>query len=315
MSDGAQLLIPFAACAEAAATEALRRLSLPSMERLLARLVPAERDGAGAQTLSMPHELALARLAGLPAVDGRIPLAAWDAQRRGIDTGGQACAWITPCHWQVGAQQVFMHAPVQLQLAQPQARQLFDAMQPYFDQDGIELVFASADRWFARGELFDGLPLASLDRVSGRVLDGWMPAGAEGRKLRRLQQEMQMLLYTHRVTDERAEQGLLPVNSFWASGAGALPQPPAWPADLVLDDSLREPALLQDWEAWSAAWRRIDEGPAARLLQQLQEGRRVAVTLCGERHARTWRSDGAGWMQRLSARWSRKPVAESSAEL
>jgi hypothetical protein len=295
----------------------LRDTPLPALERLLARLVPAERDGAGAQTLSMPHELALARLCGLPAEDGRIPLAAWDLRRRGETPDNRPCAWITPCHWQVGAEHIFMRPPAQLELAAGHARQLFDAMQPYFAQDGIELRFDAPDRWLARGEFFAGLPLASLDRAAGSVLDAWMPASAQGRALRRLQQEMQMLLYTHPANDERERQGLAPVNSFWASGTGVLPDDAsaALPPGLQVDDSLREAAMRGDWPAWSAAWRHLDEGPVAQLLQALHEGRRVAVTLCGERHARTWRSDGAGWPRRIAALWSRKPVAESAAEL
>ena len=317
MSDDAQLLILFAAVADPAGAAALRTLRLPNLERLLARLAPAERDGSGAQSLSMPHEQVIARLCGLPGDDGRIPLAAWDLRRRGNDPGADGCAWITPCHWQVGAEHVQMQAPAQLQLAERHAAALFEAMRPYFEQDGLSLWMESPSRWTARGELFERLALASLDRVCGRVIDAWQPRGPEGRPLRRLQQEMQMLLYTHAVNDERARQGLAPVNSFWASGAGALPAGggPGMPAGLVVDDSLREPALLQDWPAWAAAWQRIDSGPAARLLRQLQKGRRVAVTLCGERHAITWRSERAGWGRHVTSLWSRRPVAESAAEL
>jgi hypothetical protein len=85
---------------------------------------------------------------------------------------------------------------------------------------------------------------ASLDRVVGRVIDGWMPRAGEAKALRRLQQEMQMLLYTHPVNEERARGGLLPVNSFWASGTGALPQPYVLAAGRCLDDpSVSVPAF------------------------------------------------------------------------
>jgi hypothetical protein len=39
-----------------------------------------------------------------------------------------------------------------------------------------------------------------------------------------LQNEMQMLLYTHALNDERAARRQLPVNSFWLSGTA--PSPP-----------------------------------------------------------------------------------------
>ena len=41
--------------------------------------------------------------------------------------------------------------------------------------------------------------------------------------LTRLQNEMQMLLYTHPFNDVRDSQRKLPVNSFWISGTGDLP--------------------------------------------------------------------------------------------
>jgi hypothetical protein len=134
-----------------------------------------------------------------------------------------------------------------------------------------------------------------------------MPAGDAGRPLRRLQQEMQMLLYTHPVNEARVQDGRLPVNSFWASGAGALPAGarPAMPAGLRVEDALHDPALLQDWPAWTAAWQQIDAREGEQLLQELDTGRPVALTLCGERRARTWRSGKAGWRQRLARAWSR----------
>ena len=98
---------------------------------------------------------------------------------------------------------------------------LLAAMEPYFAEDGITLTYQAPLRWLARGELFRTLPTASLDRVIGQTIDRWMPAGDAGRSLRRLQQEMQMLLYTLPLNDARQRGGLLPVNSFWASGSGA----------------------------------------------------------------------------------------------
>ncbi len=62
----------------------------------------------------------------------------------------------------------------------------------------------------------------------GRNVDPWLPkqdkndANSTARKMKLLQNEMQMLLYTHALNDERAARRQLPVNSFWLSGTGAL---------------------------------------------------------------------------------------------
>ena len=223
MSDSAHLLIPFASSRDEGCAAALAMLALPHLEKLLARLAPAAIDSGDEATLSMPHERVLARACGLPADDGRIPWAAWQVAQAGREAGATAWAHITPCHWQVGQDHVAMGHPHDLQLEARESQALLAAMQPFFEGDGIALEYDSPTLWLARGEVFRDLATASLDRVVGRAVDNWIPRAPEARALRRLQQEMQMLLYTHDVNEERGRAGLAPVNSFWVSGTGALP--------------------------------------------------------------------------------------------
>lgn len=295
MSDGVHLLVPFAACASPQCAAALPGLQLPHLRRLLARLGPPQTDAGPADSLSPPHERALARAIGLPVVDGLLPFAALECG------AAQACAWITPCHWRVGRDDIAMAHARELELDEPASRALLAAMQPYFAEDGIALEYQSPLRWLARGELFRTLPTASLDRVTGRQIERWMPAGDAGRPVRRLQQEMQMLLYTLPLNEERQARGLLPVNSFWVSGSGALPV--GWrpaPAPQVVQ-SLREPALVDDGAGWAAAWQRLDANEIATLLEDLQRGRDVRLTLCGEANSRTWGSGNASPWRRVAS--------------
>jgi hypothetical protein len=161
------------------------------------------------------------------------------------------------------------------------------------------LHYDSPTRWFAQSSLFDGLATASLDRVVGRNVNAWMPEGAQAAPLRRLQNEMQMLLYTHPVNDRRQAAGLLAVNSFWVSGAGALPlDVPARSSMLVVDD-LRTPALHEDWDSWSAAWQQLDATLLKDLSDKAWRGERFELTLCGERAAQRWYSFSPTLVQRL----------------
>jgi len=314
MSDSVHLLIPFASSPAEGAVQALRSLALPQLEKLLARLSPGEPDRGTELTLSMPSERVLARHFGLPTDDGRIPWAAWQVRESGGDAGEHAWARITPCHWRVGTGHVAMDHPQGLQLDARHSQALLAAMQPYFEADGITLRYDAPTLWLARGEVFRGLATASLDRVVGRTIDDWMPRTPLAGPLRRLQQEMQMLLYTHEVNEERLRDGLQPVNSFWISGTGALPPAPAAPAamppaDLRIVHSLRDAALLGDWQAWADAWRKVGADDCPRLLHALGERRAVSLTLCGERSAQTWTSDGGGLMRRLAASFSRPRAA------
>lgn len=313
MSDSTHLLIPFAACSADGSREALRTLALPHLEKLLARLTATRADTGTEDDLSPPHERALAHAYGLSAPDGSLPWAALharDSGRQASDPADQAWAWITPCHWRMGRDHILMLHPLALDLDAQDAQTLLDAMRPYFAQDGISLEYDAPTQWLARGEPFRHLATASLDRVIGRDVNAWMARGDAARTLRRLQSEMQMLLYTHPVNEARERGGLLSVNSFWASGTGILPPRSGTPpAGLRVPHYLRDAALRGDWAAWADAWRLLDGGECARLLGELDAGRQVALTLCGERSAQTFESRPRSLFRQLYSRLARTPLS------
>lgn len=317
MSDGTHLLISFASTTSPGCAQALSALALPHLQRLLARLSAAAPDPGSEQSLTPPHERALARANGLYEGDGRVPWAAWQLRQEGADVNHTARAWITPCHWVVGRDHIAMAPPAQLQLEPEESRALLEAVTPYFVEDGLSLQYRSPTLWIAEGERLRSLACASLDRVAGRRVDPWLPRDAGARDLRRLQQEMQMLLYTHPVNAAREQRGHATVNSFWLSGAGALPDgyrpPPAGdgnpPPGVRCDHRLREAALGEDWPAWAQGWRELDAKALPGLLDALDRGRPVSLTLCGERHARTWSARDAGVFSRLVGAVRRPLVA------
>lgn len=274
------LLIPFAACADPASRAVLLVLQLPYLEKLLRRMEaqPPQRQPAGHPHL--PHEQILARTIGLPD-KAAIPWAAQQAAALGHDSRAGAWAFITPCHWQIGQAQVTMLDPKGLDLQEDESRTLLAAMQPYFLEDGITLFYEHPDRWLAQGELFRSLTSASLERVIGQDVAPWMPMSAT---LRRLQNEMQMLLYAHRINDERTSHRALTVNSFWVSGSGALESAPSAPAEMpVVVQTLAQAALQQDWQSWAQAWQALDAKELATLLTVLDSGDdTVRLSLCSE---------------------------------
>jgi len=292
---------------------------LPHLARLLARLQPQALDAADEYSLTPPHERALARALGLvsanaPFPDGRVPWAAWQA---GVTH--TACAWFTPSHWQVGMEQVTLQPPDDLALDEATSRALFDALRPWAQEDGITLVFEDAKRWRAEGPAFANLPCASLDRVAHRRLDAWLPDGErtpQARPLLRLQNEAQMLFYTHAANDARSAKGLAPINGFWISGAGAWSGQANDTAHTVLD-TLRKPALQGDWATWRTAWAALDQGPLADLLARHENGESVQLTLCGERHAQTWATATApqGWRPRLASWWPARRTTDTASLL
>ena len=283
------LLISFASCRSEGCASALPTLSLPRLEKLLRRLTPEPMDTGDEFSLSPPHERTLARALGISAPDGLIPWAALEASKTMPAEG--AWGFISPCHWQVGTNHIAMSGQALPDFSSQESQTLMAAMQPYFEEDGITLYFVQPDRWLAHAALFNDMATASLDRVLGRNVEHWIPRTPNAAGLRRLQSEMQMLLYTHPVNEARAARGAVPVNSFWLSGTGALANPlrlPASDSPPIVLSALRESALNEDWASWAKAWQAVDATQCADLLAALDQGGSHQLTLCGERSAQSF---------------------------
>jgi hypothetical protein len=307
------LLIPFASAQSERGTHTLRRLNLPHLTQLLARLTPADTLGTDEYSLTPPHERALAQALGWTGADGALPWAARHAEQDGVQIGNQAWGQLTPVHWHVGADHVSLPDPQALHLSAQESHTLFEAVRPLFESEGWVMAWGAPTRWYAAHDSLDGLASASLDRVIGRNIDLWMPTTPQARFIRRLQNEVQMLLYQQPLNDARVGQGALPVNSFWLSGCGRA-QPNQAPADLEQNDSLRGPVLSSDWAAWAEAWRAIDEGEVQQALKRARQGEPVTLTLCGERFARSFVQQQQPLWSRLGKRLSppsAAPVLES----
>lgn len=308
------LVVPFAAPGSEAGRAALCSLAWPGLQALLAGRA-AERDGPlpdasatdaadpsddAALSLSPPHERALARAFGWQGGDGRWPLAAWLAAADGLAAtiGARPVGLLTPAHWHLGTEQVSMTDPAALVLDEALSRALLDAVRELFTSEGFELHWGAPLRWYLVHDSLAEVATASLDRVIGRNVDRWLPDGPGARLLRRLQNEVQMLLYTHPLNDERQARGLPTINSFWLSGCGVA-QPVR--GDAVLDERLRRHALAEDWPGWAKAWAQIDAELPARGLTR--------ITLCGERSALSCELPPRGLLQRLTSNFARPDLA------
>jgi hypothetical protein len=307
------LLIPFAA-PRAAPWDELSALRLPHLQALLARWPLARRDEGDELSLSPPHERALALALGWHGADGCLPWAARAAAADGIDIGDLAWGQITPAHWHLGTDQVSLIDPAGLMLDEAASRTLFTAVQDLFTSAGWLLAWGAPLRWYAAHESLADLPTAALDRVIGRNVDRWLGQAPALRTLRRMQAEVQMLLYNHPLNDQRQSRGLLPVNSFWLSGCGPA-QAQASPAPTV-DERLRGPALAGDWPGWLRGWETLDEGPLQALLRSTDPGSAAApaLVLCGERGWARFEPGPAGLLDGLLQRLRRRPDPRSLLE-
>lgn len=292
------VVLPYAAMQEDSCQLVLKDLALPHLEQLLKHLSPGFVDEAEADHPVPPHERAVAAAWGL---DRAAP--AWAAM---TSDSSLPSAWMTLCHWTAGADQVRMDDPATLPIDMDDAQALHAVLAPWFEEDGMQLQIVTPQRWRIAGEPLQGLTTASLDRVVLRDVTPWLPSAASARKLHRLHSEVQMLLYNHAFNAQRIARGLQPVNAFWLHGAGQLtPEQTATmraaqaQSQLQVADDLRQTALRQDWPAWKQAWLAADAGPLADLMRHVQAGGSGALTLCGERHARSYTTARRGFTEKI----------------
>ncbi|CAM5787803.1 hypothetical protein OPEN69S_02060 [Ottowia pentelensis] len=257
---------------------------LPKLQALLARMRLQTTLEVDEDSPATPFEQALARAHGLPGAPGRV---AWAAFETG--TVGTPCAWLRPCHWQVGMDQVSLLEPSELALSEAESRALLAALQPLLQDDGLTLRYLAPDRWLAQGELLRDLGTASMARALQQPLTRELltvaPDPAQGARLRRLQGELEMLLYLQPVNDAREAARRYPVNAVWIEGAGALDAPVPIRPNVRTDTRLQTPpASTADY---LRAWQAIDAEALAPLLAAQRTGAKVELTLCGARRALT----------------------------
>jgi hypothetical protein len=251
-------VIAYASSGKAALNEALDTLYLPNLQNLLRQMACVSRSSIltqGDDAFLMPHESACE---------------IWGIQPT---SGAQAC--ITPCHWQVGMNEVIMLNPAEMGLSEDESKQLLAAIQPYFQEDGLEVVYESPLIWQAKSQLFEGLPFASLDRVVGQNVKPWMPDASKAphaKSLQRLQSEMQMLMYQHPVNDQRSLEG-------------------RW--------TLRDSVQAANANQWQQTWQHLDATVCRPLLEALAAQQTISITLCSETAWQHYEPLKASWLTGL----------------
>jgi hypothetical protein len=288
------VLIPCALAEAPAAAAALERLDLPNLRALAALLQPTHLPALPEDSPLPIDEVLQAQALGL--APQAPPWAALRAHTLGLPGAArEGWAFVHLTHWEVGSAHVTLHDPQALRLTAEEAQTLRAAMQPYFAEDGLTLHPDEPARWLVQGEALRTLRCASLARVIGRDLAPWLP---DAPWLRRLQTEMQMLLYTHPLADARAQRRAPAVNGIWIDAAGALAQVPARAKAVELLPDLAPAARAQDWAAWARAWSALD-ARLAPLRQAAQDGLPVTLTLCGELQALRLGPARRRWWTRL----------------
>lgn len=308
------LVLPFALPAPEFATELTRSLPAPALAALLSRTSSHQRHPHKHPARALPHEVWLARALGLEQ-HGQPAFAA--AAMRGFGLTEVEGTWfiVNPAHIDIARSHLMMPDLRQLALSDEDSRALFDSARPWFEEAGHELRYGDAQTWFMRADDWAGMDTASPDTAVGMNLTDFMPTGAHALAFRKLQNEIQMLWYTHPANAARESRRLPTVNAFWlwsgasaAQDAGSPPkapftsiatfETPGWLAavgrplpslnaltnelngdTLLACGNVAAPAIAADWGGWLHEMLRLEAELFGPLLAALMDGRVKQVKL------------------------------------
>ncbi|OGI47278.1 MAG: hypothetical protein A2151_05430 [Candidatus Muproteobacteria bacterium RBG_16_65_34] len=286
----------------------------PALETLLARASAAHR--------TLPHGLEATLFALFHAdssVEGDLPVA---AVTRALDTGVIDNGWwvrADPVHLRPERDRLILADSHVLDLTQDEASRLAAEIAKVYVEDGLILKAPRPGRWYLKPARAPRISTTPLPEVVARDIHPYLPQGKDGKAWHTILNEVQILLHTAKVNEERERRGKLPINSLWFWGGGRLPKikPVSWtqiwseepvslalarltetsgralPAGfedwrrqadragehLVVLDSLRAPFLYGDQEAWSAAMTRLERDWMAPLSIALRAETLSSATL------------------------------------
>ena len=189
----------------------------------------------------------------------------------------------------------------QLALSEDDADALLETLNDFVKADGLMFFKRGASAWYMRGMQTETLESYPPSFLANRNASSFLPSGQSTAPWRRLMTELQMLLHSHPLNQQRETAGLMPINSIWFWGGGALP---------VKGSSTLDVTVFADHEQ-AADMARYYEVPCKPLLQltgtQLTEPDSTQTLVLDTSLVKAWlNADGAQLDQslmRINQQW------------
>jgi len=299
-----ELILPFSIPPSGLENDLLKAMQTPALARLIASAKRIPLRNIDPFSKALVHEYLLAdQLHGPHECDPPVTL------NRMRDMGLQPTEgrWFTlqPVHIHIARDHLVLTDQRRLDISEQESRVLFSIAKTAADEAGMTLLYGDALTWFLRADTWADLTTASADAACGHNVDIWMPDGEHARAWRKLQNEIQMLWFTHSLNDEREALGKKVINSVWLSGgADALMISEKqkhsaasfgnlqFASDVVSTDTvhvlleqLTEPAINSDWGLWLTQIQLLESDWFAPALAALKNRQLDSLTLfCSDAH-------------------------------
>lgn len=214
------LLIPDLFWPDRLQPEIYQSLPAPNLSRLLSK---SHRVAEPAETM----ESWLCKQFNVPEQQHNWPIAPLMLHRDAPDlTKSNKDFWLRadPVHLRIEQNHIMLADSQAFQISQQEAEEIADSInRSVADQDFSIMPFRS-DRWYVRMTSAPDMYTYTLDQVTCRNINSYLPSGSDSIRWHKLFNEIQMLLHDHPVNQARESRGELTINSVWFWGGGQMPQ-------------------------------------------------------------------------------------------
>lgn len=282
-------------------------LALPALSYLLGRASGAESNVSGPGGYDWLASQLQTTLGGMAAMTRAVDLPLAEPGH-----------WLRadPVHLRIDRDRALLFDAALLDIGMDEAQQLIDALNKQFAEDGLHFIAAAPDRWYVRLPDVPRFATSPLHAALGQDVREHMPQGEGALRWHGMLNEIQMLMYTQPVNDERERTRRLPINSIWLWGEGEPSRAQAKPwhtvyagdiavramahaagspqaplperysdqlADsLVWLDTLLTPARYGDLDAWRRGLETLERDWFAPVLAAGKQGAAIDLVLPGD---------------------------------
>jgi hypothetical protein len=218
------LVIPDLFLPQQLAAYASADLSLPALEKLLAR---AQEMPLNIDTL----EGWLCECFGV----AEMAIAPLTLQADGVQPGDAYWLRADPVGTSMQRTQTILQGDIAL--TEEEAAQLCASLNAHFAVDGLRFLSPHPQRWYLQLDHTPAMQTHPLAQVAGADVHAHLPFGADALRWHGVFNEIQMLFYEHAVNQAREQRGELPVSAVWLWGGGRLSQGMLQPFAGVAGDS------------------------------------------------------------------------------
>jgi len=128
--------------------------------------------------------------------------------------------YAAPVNLLLGRDSFFLSEPAPLTLSHDDAVAIINSLNQHFSKEGYHF-YVQGERWFMGLDEDPKIKTTAVNQVVNQNIADYLPKGEGALHWAALQNEVQMLLFSHPVNRAREAQGLPVVNSLWCYGLGA----------------------------------------------------------------------------------------------